>query len=504
AFLGVAGAVLQFKKNKHSFAYFLSVILITTIVMVYIMNLSNAEVRDRDYFFVVAYNMWAIWLGMGALALVTLWKNKIARGIILVIMCLIPLSNMITQYRIHDRSQEFIALDYGLNFLNSLEENAIIFTNGDNDTFPLWYAQAVKDPYSKENIYPAQDVYPTLESKAAIAKAMDYKNKCLKGIRKDVSVANLSLLNTAWYIRQLRDKEGVLFSIPDEQLDNLQPQKVQEPLVIPGPPDNPAMGFTMQIPETAEWRQDEPFYRVSDLAVMQIIKDNYGKRPIYFAVTCESFVNFEDYVRNEGMVSRIVNTGGAEKINPKRLLNNIDRIYSYRSIDNKRVYKDDNMTRLVMNYGSGYVRAANYFVDTGNYPMAMEYINKAKKFVQDDIKLTEFYINYYSKTGQWDKLDSFITNTIVPYPEGWKIYLSYIIAYMVDNYPEKTLLYLRKGLLLFPDQEYFAQLALGYAREYKDFDNIRKLLTEVQAKLTYDINGYLSDLTELSKTESKP
>ena len=495
AFLGVAGAMLQFRKNKHSFWYFLSVILLTTIVMVFVMNLSNAEVRDRDYFFVVAYNMWAIWLGIGALTLVTLWKSKPVRIAVLILMCLIPLSNFITQYRVHDRSQEFIALDYGLNFLNSLEENAIIFTNGDNDTFPLWYAQAVKDPYSKENIYSARDVYPNAESQEAVAKAMEYKNKCLKGIRKDVSVANLSLLNTAWYIRQLRDKEGILFNIPDEQLDDLSIRRVEEPLVIPGPPENPAMGFTMNIPPTAEWRKDEPFYRISDLAVMQIVKDNYGKRPIYFAVTCESFVNFEDYVRNEGMVSRVVSNPGDSMIDPQRLLHNIDVVYNYRSIDNKKVYKDDNMNRLIMNYGSGFVRAANYFVDLGDYPKALEYINKARRFVHEEIKLTEFYTNYYSKTGQWNKLDEFINKTIAPHPEGWKIYLSYILAYTVDKYPDKVLPYLKKGFLLFPDQEYFAHLALGYAQEYRQYDTIKQLLTEVQPKLTYDVSSFISDLT---------
>ena len=499
AFLGIAGAVLQFRKNKHSFWYFFSIILLTTIVMVFVMNLSNAEVRDRDYFFVVAYNMWAIWMGMGALALVTLWNSKPVRVALLLIMCLLPVSNMISQYKIHDRSQEFIALDYGLNFLNSVEENAIIFTNGDNDTFPLWYTQAVKDPYAKENIYPARDVYPTQESKTAIAKAIDYKSKCLKGIRKDVSVANLSLLNTPWYIRQLRDQEGILFNIPDDQLDDLYPQKVKEPLVIPGPPDHPEMGFTMSIPESAEWRENEPFYRISDLAVMQIVKDNYGKRPIYFAVTCESYINFNDYIRNEGMVGRIVSTPKEGQIDPERLLHNIDVVYNYRSIDNKKVYKDENMKRLVMNYGSGFVRAANYFVDNGNYPKALEYINKAKKFVDDELKLTEFYTNYYSKTGQWNKLDEFIDQYIAQHPEGWKIYLSYIIAHLVDNYPDQILTYLKKGFLLFPEQEYFAQLAVGYAQEYKEFDAIQKLLNEVRPKLQYDISGYQSDLEELSK-----
>ncbi len=494
AFLGLFGAIVHFRLNKHSFRYFFIIMLLTTIVMVFVMNLSNAEVRDRDYFFVVAYNMWAIWLGIGALGLLKLSESKVLQAVLIIFMCLLPLGNMVNQYRIHDRSQEFIALDYGLNFLNSVEENAIIFTNGDNDTFPLWYAQAVADPHAKEVMHKAKDVYPTEESQAAIARAMEYKNKYLKGIRKDVSIANLSLLNTAWYIRQIRDKEGILFSIPDDQLDGLGISELDETLTIPGPPAKPEMGFSMQIPRTADWRQNEPFYRVSDIATMQIIKDNYGKRPIYFAVTCESFINFEDYTRNEGMVARVVSTKGDAQVDINRLLTNIDKVYQYRSIGDSRVFKDDNMTRLVMNYGSGYVRAANYFNDTKQYDKALSYVDKARKFIDSEIKLTEFYTHYYPGTGQWNKLDDFIKNTIVPHPDGWKIYISYVLAYLVDNYPEKVMAYLRNGLLYFPDQQYFAELGIEFAREYNKPQEVQNIFNEVRSKLSYDIGYYEGSL----------
>lgn len=494
AFLGVAGAIFQFRNNKHSFRYFFAIILFTTLVMVFVMNLSSAEVRDRDYFFVVAYNMWAIWMGIGAMAIVTLFRSKYLRILMMILLLLLPVRNLITQYKVHDRSREFIALDYGLNFLNSMEENAIIFTNGDNDTFPLWYAQAVADPHAKEHVYPAKDVYPTPESQEAIKKAMEYKNTYLKGIRKDVSIANLSLLNTAWYIRQIRDKEGILFNVPDERLDEMGPSRMDENLVIPGPPARPEMGFTLEIPPTAEWRKDEPFYRMSDIAVMQIIKDNYGKRPIYFAVTCESFIGFEEYTRNEGMVARVVSVPDRDQIDIQRLLSNIDKIYQYRSISDDKVYKDDNMSRLVMNYGSGFVRAANHFVNISDFPKALAYIAKADRFIDSEIKLTEFYTNYYSKTGQWAKLDAFINNTIFTHVDGWRIYLSYIITHMVDHYPDKILYYLRKGMQQYPDQDYFAYLGVGYAQEYGRRDEISKLFKELGPQMQYDISSFEADL----------
>ncbi|MDD2543743.1 MAG: DUF2723 domain-containing protein [Candidatus Cloacimonetes bacterium] len=495
AVLGVFGAVYQRRKNRHSFNYFFSIMLFTTIVMVFVMNLSNAEVRDRDYFFVVAYNMWAVWLGIGALAVVNLVKQDTVKYILAALMLLLPIGNMISQYHTHDRSNEFIALDYGVNFLNSLEENAIIFTNGDNDTFPLWYAQAVSDPFAKEYVHPASDVQPSEMAQAAMKEALEYKNKYLKGIRKDVSIANLSLLNTPWYIRQIRDKEGILFSLPDETIDDLSISRLQQNLVVPG---TPATGsFVKQMDETPAWRPNEPFYRVTDLAVMQIIKDNFGHRPIYFAVTCESFIGFEDYTRNEGMVARLVASPDPDKVNAERLFKNLDEVYEYRSIEDENVFKDENMRRLVMNYGSGFVRAATYLAEQGEYERAGTYIERARMFIDEEIKLTEFYTKFYSGAGQWDKLEAFVDNVIFKHPQGWRIYLSYVMSHLLDNHIEVAGRFVEKGLLQYPSEQYFAQLALHYAETYGKIAEAEDILTRVRSRLSYNLDPYMTDLQSL-------
>lgn len=187
AFLGLFGAVFHFRKNKHSFHYLLAIMLCVTLLMVFVMNLSDSEVRERDYFFVVAYNMWAIWMGIGALGLVSLFKSKAAKAVLAALLLLLPVLNMAVQYREHDRSREFIALDYGVNFLNSVEDNAIIFTNGDNDTYPPLAMQT------------------------------------LTGLRPDVRIVNISLLNTTWYARRMRDS-GVPISLDDAALEALKPK----------------------------------------------------------------------------------------------------------------------------------------------------------------------------------------------------------------------------------------------------------------------------------------
>src|SRR5262249_26756573 len=141
----------------------------------------------------------------------------------------------------HDRHRERVPWGYGYNFLAGLDPNAIVFTNGDNDTFPLWYQQEVES------------------------------------FRKDVRVVNLSLLQTSWYIHQLKYTPPVLnLSWTDDQIENLS-------------------GFV---------DRDGHVYQPRDLAMRQVIVDNFGKRPIYFAVTIppETVHDVEEHLVLEGLV----------------------------------------------------------------------------------------------------------------------------------------------------------------------------------------------------------
>ncbi len=497
AFLGLFGAVFHFRKNKHSFNYFLVIMFCTTLLMVFVMNLSSEEVRDRDYFFVVAYNMWAIWMGIGGLAVLSLLKGKTGRIVLAVVLLALPLFNMAAQYREHDRSRELIALDYGVNFLNSLEENAIIFTNGDNDTYPVWYAQAVHDKFAKGYTHPARDAYPTQASRDAIAKAMEFKNAQLKGIRKDVTVANLSLLNTGWYIRQLRDREGVVMNWTEDEINSLDDKTgaFQEYLwedsvtFSMGDPDG-VKNFSINYRANAEQADKGGGFfprKGSDFAVIRLIRDNFGKRPIYFAVTCESYVGFDDYLRNEGMVSRLVHTPDptAQQIDIQRLLANIDKIYQYRSIDDDRVFKDDNMRRLIMNYGSGYARAAVYYTKQKDFAKAGAYAKKARKYIDSDLRMTEFYVRYYAGMGQWDKVDQFIDVNIFPHPDADKIYNSYVLNTIAQEYPLQFTRYMRKLMLAYPDQMDYASLAYYYGENYDLLPQVDAMLDSLWPRLGY-------------------
>ncbi len=519
-FLGLYGAVFHYRKSKHSFFYLLAIMLCVTLLMVFVMNLSDEEVRDRDYFFVVAYNMWAIWMGIGALALISLFKQNSVRVALAALLLLMPLLNMAVQYKEHDRSREFIALDYGVNFLNSVEDNAIIFTNGDNDTYPLWYAQALHDPYATEHHHESRDIFPSSESQAAIAHAMEYKNKQLKGIRKDVTIANLSLLNTSWYIRQLREIEGVVINWTEEEINSLDDRtggfqrylwndSITYSAGDPAGTDQFTINYLQNLKEN---EQTSAFYprRGSDFSVLQIVKDNFGKRPIYIAVTCESNIGFDSYLRNEGMVSRITSVKsdiGEEGVDLERLLTNIDKVYKYRSIFDDRVYKDDNMDRLAMNYGSGYSRAALQFSKAGNPEKALAYAKQARKFIDSDLRLSEFWVNHYAATGQLDKLDNFIDTTIMSHSDNVRIYNSYVLITMARDFPRYFPRYMSKLLVAYPNEIDYAELALYYAHTYNLMPQVETMLDSLMDASTLgynygDLNRRLGAMNEEDVAES--
>lgn len=516
--LGVLGIFDVAKRNKHTFAYFMSIFIITTVAMIFIMNLSDAEVRDRDYFFVVAYNMWAIWVGMGAISLLRPVLNKKAPLYALsALMLALPLVNLASQYKIHDRSSEFMALDYGMNFLNSVEENAIIFTNGDNDTFPLWFGQAVADPNTKEFVHQPKNVYPDSDSKQAMKKAMDFKNNALKGIRKDVTIANLSLLNTPWYIRQLRDREGVLFDWPDSLLDdlsytpppdygdpypminmlfkNISPTEKGFNIKIDAP--DPVQDFSLNYSSYPMWRK-EGIFRVSDLAVIKIIQDNYGKRPIYFAVTCENYVGFDKFTSNEGMVSRVVSTEGTDQMDINRLLFNTDKVYSYRSISDKKVYKDDNMRRLIMNYGAAYDRASAYFLDRGDDAKARFYLDKAFKFISSDFSKEVRLVNLLLESKKTDEAYKVTQQILTKKQDEVDNYL-FLAKLWISHDIKRSYEVLYKATDQFPKDLDLAYFIYDMGLQFRSFDSSKQLLEKMKPGVGDIIAPYIDSLSMYSE-----
>jgi hypothetical protein len=318
----------------------------------------------------------SIWIGIGSAAL-SEWllnvvkkpwfsRNAVISALVLQVI-FIPGIMLKANYREHDRSGNYVAWDYSYNLLQSCEPNGILFTNGDNDTFPLWYLQEVE------------------------------------GVRKDVTVANLSLLNTAWYIRQLRDSRppGDRFiSLTDNQIQSLTsgltPWKTQKiKISVKDDPEN-SDGYI-------EWTLKPTFakaaLKVQDMMVLRIINDTKWRFPIYFAVTVSptNKIGLDNYLDMEGLTfhlqSHKVGIINPEKMqdylmtelgdstwstdfHPSLVSNSEERLdnsiwskhyqpgYLFRNLGNERVYYNSQIIRLLQNYRSAYMQlAVHYFFD---------------------------------------------------------------------------------------------------------------------------------------------
>jgi len=260
-------------------------------------------------------------------------------------------------YRAHDRSGNFVSWDWGWNILQSCERDAILFTNGDNDTFPLWYLQEVE------------------------------------GIRTDVRVVNLSLANTGWYLQQLkntspRGARPLLFSLTNEELEAITYVPMDSASVeLPSSRaaralERESREHGLRLPsmplESINWKikpgliyGGQGYLRPQDIAVYDIVLNNFGARPIYFALTVDpdGMMGLERYLRLDGLVSKVVPLKSVDPmsfVDPVRLYANLSGVYKYRNLADPAVFLEETSLRLAANYSPLLIRLA---LDLADEPM---------------------------------------------------------------------------------------------------------------------------------------
>ena len=374
--LGLVGMIYHFYRDEKEAFSMMTLFFLTGLAIIIYLNQDNPQPRERDYSYVGSFLAFSVWIGVGAAAIVENIIKKIKTenighrlgiAVILLQVVLIPFAMVRANYHEHDRSGNYVAWDMSYNMLQSCEPHGIIFTNGDNDTFPLWYLQEVE------------------------------------GMRKDVTVANLSLLNTPWYIRQLRDSrpkgEGFI-NLTDDQIlgltSGLTPWKTQKiQIAVKGDPQNED-GYI-------EWVLKPTFanqaLKVQDMMILRIINDAKWKYPIYFAVTVSptNKIGLDKYLDMEGLTFRL-QSHKVDAINPGKMqdylmtelgdstwstnfsqssLLQVDSGqnksfwskdyqpgYLFRNLGNENVYYNPQIIRLLQNYRSAYMQlAVHYFFD---------------------------------------------------------------------------------------------------------------------------------------------
>ncbi len=366
--LGVLGGYFHAMRNRKTFAMLFTVFIVCSLGLILYLNFTDHEVRERDYFYVAAYHFFAVWTGIGAVGLLQRLlsatkkhlKNQrvvtVGFSSLLVLISVLPLFHY---HYSHDRSEDRIARNFAYNMLVPLEKDAVLLTNGDNDTFPLWYIQEVE------------------------------------GVRKDVRVANLSLMRTTWYLKQLKNNEPkVPFTLSDSQIDGLRPYR----------------------------DRDGTVWHVNRSAVYEIIEANNWKRPLYLAVTVPDQMGLDRRLVLEGLVFRITPEEVGLRIDELKMQSNLYEVFDWGGILNPdgttddSFYRDISSTKLVQNYAAAHFTFAFWHRQHGRIERATREMERAQQISPGFLDAKRWLGTFYLENGEFEKAEQHYLALLEEYP----------------------------------------------------------------------------------------
>ena len=411
--LGLIGFFFQYRKDASYFWVTLLLFFLTGAALVLYLNSPPIEPRERDYIYAGSYYVFAIWIGLGVLAvfhwLGSVLKNKKAAAAVATILCMgIPALMASENWDDHDRSGRYFSIEAAKNYLDSCAPNAILFTGGDNDTFPLWFAQEVL------------------------------------GHRTDVRVIVLSYFNTDWYIEQMMqdayESEALPFGLtlknyiqggPNDYLPFFEERAIQGPINAKGFLDllktgDPRLQFSPTPTSTysllpsrdmfmnidtarggeiswafddqsniSQYKTDRLFWRLKgsgyekkDLAIIDLIVNSNWKRPIYFNNTSLSSINFDirQHVVQEGLTFRLAPIsypGGDYLVNIDVMYDNLMNRFHWKGLNNPDVYYNDDYLGFCLNHRSAFNSLANALIESGDFERAREVMLKSLEVMPD-------------------------------------------------------------------------------------------------------------------------
>jgi hypothetical protein len=390
--LGFLGMFFHIVKDSKNFFVVGMLFIMTGVAIVVYLNSPPEEPRERDYIYAGSYYAFAIWIGLAVIGIAdffnTFLKNLKTSAIVTTLLCLTAPIIMAQQgWDDHNRRNRFFSVDSAKNYLNSCAPNAILFTGGDNDTFPLWYAQDTED------------------------------------VRTDVRVLVLSYYNTDWYIQQSMEKyytsEPVPYTLslndyrqggPNDALryqdlkipavdlkeylsllkqgnklevngSNILPSKV---LVLKV--DTAAVLAKGIIPDTMKdllvsemaIRVKTNYLEKKDLAILDALATANWDRPIYLNNTSLSQINFDmtPYIVQEGNAYRILPVRNPnprkELVNTEVAFENMVHKFKYRELDNPNVYYNSDYRGFVLNHRSALNAVTEALINEGKMEKARE------------------------------------------------------------------------------------------------------------------------------------
>lgn len=508
--LGIIGMVYHFKKDNKNWWVILLLFFMTGLAIVLYLNQYPGQPRERDYAYAGSFYFFAIWIGIGVLALFEKLAKVINENIAapvagLVCFLAVPVMLGSQNWDDHDRSGRYLTRDIAFNYLNSCAPDAILFTNGDNDTFPLWYAQEVE------------------------------------GKRTDVRICNLMLLNTDWYIDEMKVKshesDPLPISLPEKKyFDGVNNQvyiveKSKEPVDISTviewvKSENKAT--KVQVSETEELDnipsrtiripvdaakviasgavkpEDSdkivPFIDIklkgnaiikSSLVVLDILAHNDWKRPIYFVTGYhEDAMGLEEYFQLDGLAYRLVPIKSENKswlrygrIDTEILYNNLMSKFVWGGSKEKGVNLDYNHKRnlLVIKARLIYARLANALSSEGKNQKALS------------------VLDYCMETFPIEKLsyDMYVPSLIEAYVNAGGIDKATVLTNDLSNYYFKKLdYYLRQKPDILSSSGYEVQSAIQFTSQAAEAIKAGGK-TELAEEITRKLESYYTKYVKL-------
>ncbi|MDP3928829.1 MAG: DUF2723 domain-containing protein [Bacteroidota bacterium] len=466
--LGLLGLFFHFKKAKEDATIVMTLFLFTGFFIILYLNFPAHQPRERDYAYVGSYQTFMIWVGLGVLAIVD-WlskrinKSMAAAGATALSLVSVPVLMASENWDDHDRSNRFTALHFAENYLNSCEKDAILFTNGDNDTYPLWYAQNVEN------------------------------------IRSDVRVVNMSLLNTDWYADGLKrpayDSKPIEFTTRSEQYrqgkrdyvvyyenpelarryginkDDFYPLKNVIAFIND---DNDPMGSVQtqggeslryfptkrfciipdkeacvkngvvkekDIPfmvDSIKWEIGNNNLMKADLILLDIIASNINTRPIYWAITTGSdvYMNLQPYFQLEGLTYRLVpivnnmnRDGTTGRINTDILWANLMEKFKFGNMEQENVYLDETILRQTKNFRNIFYRLSESLLAENKKDSAIKALDYCLQImpnnkVQYDVFVVRLVEGYYN-AGEVEKANKLAKELMAIHSEKVKYFNSF-------------------------------------------------------------------------------
>jgi hypothetical protein len=418
--LGLVGLFYHLKRSRNDFAVVLMLFFFTGLAIIIFLNQTPLQPRERDYTYAGSFLAFAIWIGMGVLALVDWLNRKFPHKLstilaTIVAFLLVPVLMGWQNWNDHDRSGRFTVRDFAFNYLNSTEPDAIIFTFGDNDTFPLWYAQEVE------------------------------------GVRTDVRIVNLMLLNAEWYIEQMRrqknDSPPVPFSLPrskyldgtnnliyiieklnyhvdlrqivdfiaddsdaskvrvtgGRQIDYVPTRqfrlRVDADKVIENGTVAPELRD--EIVESIDWVITEDYLVKNQMMVIDLLASNDWERPVYFVSGgSEDALGLENYFQLEGFAYRLVPiySDGSDfeygRVNTEVMYDNFMNNFSWGRMNEPDVYLDHYNIRTlsILRLRNKFASLANALVAENKADSALMVLDRCMELMPVDKVPHEFML----------------------------------------------------------------------------------------------------------------